>query len=71
MPSLDQPVGEMPPTDHEGTTGEGLPQAPFYKIPLRRFGAVEHPMIIKDVDKGIKTFGRGHSFQTVSISSLQ
>ena len=71
MASLEQTLGEMPPAGQKDTPGEDLPQAPFYNIPPRRFGAVEHPMIIKDVDKGIKTFGRGHSFQTVSISSLQ
>jgi hypothetical protein len=43
----------------------GASHAPTYTIPRRRFGAVEHPMIIKDIDKGIATFGRGHSVQSV------
>ncbi|KAH8908982.1 hypothetical protein BR93DRAFT_977074 [Coniochaeta sp. PMI_546] len=73
MPAVNQPPsGEIPApsqnTQRE-TAGHALPQAPFYSIPPRRFGAVEHPMIIKDIDKGIKTFGRGHSFQTILDSA--
>ncbi|KAK5656286.1 hypothetical protein OQA88_4666 [Cercophora sp. LCS_1] len=31
--------------------------APRYPISARRLGALEHPLIIKDVDGGLKTFG--------------
>ncbi len=39
--------------------------APTYPVPARKLSAVEHPLIIKDVDKAIKTFGRSPAFQTV------
>src|ERR1700761_7931906 len=39
--------------------------APIYAVPGRKLGAVEHPMILKDVDKAIKTFGRGTSLRPV------
>jgi hypothetical protein len=39
--------------------------APAYPIPRRRLGALEHPMIIKDLDKGIKTFGQNNALQAV------
>ncbi|OIW29567.1 hypothetical protein CONLIGDRAFT_661299 [Coniochaeta ligniaria NRRL 30616] len=69
MSSLNQPSGGIPAPRQKETAGNDLPQAPSYSIPPRRFGAVEHPMIIKDIDKGIKTFGRGHSFQTILDSA--
>jgi general transcription factor 3C polypeptide 5 (transcription factor C subunit 1) len=40
--------------------------APTYTIPPRRLGALEHPLIIKNLDKGIKTFGQNNAFQAVS-----
>lgn len=40
--------------------------APTYTVPLRRLGAIEHPMIIKDLEKAIGTFGKAHSFKQVS-----
>lgn len=70
MPAGHQHLGEAPAPGEETSGAKDIPQAPLYSIPPRRFGAVEHPMIIKDIDKGIRTFGRGHSFQTVSSSSL-
>jgi hypothetical protein len=39
--------------------------APRYTIPPRRLGALEHPMIIKNLDKGIKTFGQNNALQGV------
>jgi general transcription factor 3C polypeptide 5 (transcription factor C subunit 1) len=39
--------------------------APIFTIPPRRLGALEHPMIIKNLDKGIKTFGQNNAFQAV------
>ncbi|KAI9650994.1 tau 95 subunit of transcription factor TFIIIC [Ciborinia camelliae] len=34
------------------------PSAPIYTIPPREVVAVEHPLIIKNLENGIKTFGR-------------
>ncbi len=42
--------------------------APTYTIPRRSLGALEHPLIIKNLDKGIKTFGQNNAFQAVSPS---
>ncbi|KAL3422939.1 RNA polymerase III transcription factor [Phlyctema vagabunda] len=39
--------------------------APIFPIPLRDIVAVEHPMIIKNIDNGMKTFGHGHPFQRI------
>jgi len=47
-----------------------LEQAPVYAVPTRRLGALEHPMIIKDIDKGIKTFGQNHALEAVRILSI-
>jgi general transcription factor 3C polypeptide 5 (transcription factor C subunit 1) len=45
---------------------EGDPkQAPRYLIPTRRLGALEHPLIVKNVDKAIDTFGVNPSLQAV------
>jgi hypothetical protein len=40
--------------------------APIYTIPARTIAALEHPLTILDVDKGIKTLGHHPSFQSVS-----
>ena len=42
--------------------------APTYTIPRRSLGALEHPLIIKNLDKGIKTFGQNNAFRSVSPS---
>ncbi|KAF3770984.1 hypothetical protein M406DRAFT_226956, partial [Cryphonectria parasitica EP155] len=39
--------------------------APAFKIPSRTISAVEHPFLIMDVDKGLKTFGPNPQFQAV------
>ncbi|KAK4657311.1 tau 95 subunit of transcription factor TFIIIC [Podospora pseudocomata] len=44
-------------------------QAPIYTIPSRRLGALEHPMIIKNLDKGIKTLGQNNAFQAILDSA--
>jgi general transcription factor 3C polypeptide 5 (transcription factor C subunit 1) len=31
--------------------------APNFTIPTRQIVAVEHPMVVKNIDKGLKTFG--------------
>ncbi|KLU92720.1 transcription factor tau subunit sfc1 [Magnaporthiopsis poae ATCC 64411] len=39
--------------------------APFYQIPSRAVSAVEHPMVVLDHDKAMKTFGSSFNFHTV------
>ncbi|KAK3359734.1 RNA polymerase III transcription factor IIIC subunit-domain-containing protein [Lasiosphaeria hispida] len=43
--------------------------APRYPIPARRLGAVEHPLIVKDIEKGIKTFGANAPLQAILDSA--
>ncbi|KAL2118401.1 hypothetical protein VTJ04DRAFT_8061 [Mycothermus thermophilus] len=52
----------------EDTPNEG-DAAPRYTIPSRRLGAVEHPMIIKNLDKAIKTFGQNSALQSILDSA--
>lgn len=40
--------------------------APEFKIGTREIVAVEHPMIIQNLDNGIKTFGNNQPFERVS-----
>jgi len=40
--------------------------APAYQVPPRKVVAVEHPMVIKNLDNGLKTFGTNRPFQRVS-----
>ncbi len=47
--------------DHDNEHGT----APTYTIPPRRLAALEHPLIIKNLDKGIKTFGQNNAFRAV------
>ncbi|KAH0547813.1 hypothetical protein FGG08_000070 [Glutinoglossum americanum] len=48
-------------------TGEHQPlgqhTSPWYTVPSRSIICVEHPFIIKDVDKGLQTFGNGKSIE--------
>ncbi|KAL8400543.1 hypothetical protein RB594_000800 [Gaeumannomyces avenae] len=39
--------------------------APFYQIPSRVVSAVEHPMVVLDSDKAMKTFGSSFNFHTI------
>lgn len=39
--------------------------APILTVPSINFVAVEHPMIVKNIDNALKTFGRGHPFKQV------
>lgn len=41
--------------------------APRYPIPARKLGALEHPLIIKDVDSGLRTFGPKPVLEAVSF----
>ncbi|KAK4104887.1 hypothetical protein N658DRAFT_521450 [Parathielavia hyrcaniae] len=43
--------------------------APRYTIPSRRLGALEHPLIIKNLDKGIKTLGQHNAFHAILDSA--
>jgi hypothetical protein len=58
-------ISESRKTD-EGGSHKPDQYASAYKIPPRRLVAVEHPMIIKDVDKGIRTFGENPDYKSVS-----
>lgn len=40
--------------------------APIFNIPSRKLVAVEHPMIIMNLDNGIQTFGSNLPFERVS-----
>lgn len=48
--------------------GDPRGHAPVYPIPDTKITALEHPMIIKDVDKAIQTFGRNPNLSSVSAS---
>ncbi|KAK2624008.1 hypothetical protein QTJ16_006642 [Diplocarpon rosae] len=39
--------------------------APVFQIPSREITAVEHPMIIRNLENGIKTFGRNRPFTRI------
>jgi hypothetical protein len=41
--------------------------APTFSVPVREIVALEHPMIIKNIDNGLKTLGSGVPLQQVSI----
>lgn len=43
--------------------------APIYMVPRREIVAVEHPMAIKNIDNGLKTFGRGSPLTQVRRST--
>lgn len=43
--------------------------APTYLVPVREVVALEHPMIIKNIDNGLKTLGTGVPVHQVSICS--
>jgi general transcription factor 3C polypeptide 5 (transcription factor C subunit 1) len=58
---------QMPsPSDpQDAPTRELDTDAPVYAVPAKRLGVVEHPMIIKNIDKAIKTFGKNYYFRSV------
>jgi hypothetical protein len=41
--------------------------APAFAVPMREIVALEHPMIVKNIDNGLKTLGSGVPLQQVSI----
>ncbi|KAK3685608.1 RNA polymerase III transcription factor IIIC subunit-domain-containing protein [Podospora appendiculata] len=48
---------------------DGEESAPSYTVPARRLGALEHPLIVKDVDKAIKTLGENYALQAILDSA--
>ncbi|KAF2865779.1 RNA polymerase III transcription factor IIIC subunit-domain-containing protein [Massariosphaeria phaeospora] len=50
---------------------DGKQPAPWLPIPARAISAVEHPCIIKNVDKGIKSLGGPSQLSKALISKLQ
>jgi hypothetical protein len=44
--------------------------APTYMVPQRDIVAVEHPMVIRNIDDGLKTFGTGVPLAHVSHVTL-
>ena len=40
--------------------------APWYNVPKKTIVSVEHPFIIKDVDKGLATLGNPSKLEEVS-----
>ena len=44
--------------------------APAYEVPPRKVVAVEHPLVIKNLENGLKTFGRNKPFERVSKEFL-
>jgi hypothetical protein len=61
--NIDLPHGTTPASSEM----EGKPQAPVYNIERREVIAVEHPMIIKNLDDALKTFGTNRPFRRVSL----
>jgi general transcription factor 3C polypeptide 5 (transcription factor C subunit 1) len=66
---IDDMEGEAGPEDIEeeivGDDYEEESSAPTYTIPSREVVAVEHPLIIQNLDNGIKTFGRAPNWSKV------
>ena len=49
---------------------EEVPLAPPYQVPDQEIFAVEHPMIIQNLDRALKTFGNNRPFRRVSAACL-
>jgi hypothetical protein len=47
------------------------PPLPAYEVPARSIIAMEHPMIIKNIDNGLKTFGNGVPIHQVGEIYIQ
>ena len=45
--------------------------APWYTVPRQSIVSVEHPFIIKDVDKGLATLGNESKLEEVSCHHCQ
>lgn len=44
--------------------------APYFEQPQHKIVAVEHPCVVKNTDKGLKSFGRNPNYGKVSASPL-
>jgi general transcription factor 3C polypeptide 5 (transcription factor C subunit 1) len=44
--------------------------APIHTVPVKEIVAVEHPMVVKNIDKALQTFGRGMPFKQVGTLQL-
>lgn len=53
------------------TLVKGQRRAPVYSVPDRGVVAIEHPMIVKNIDKALRTFGTNRPFRRVSIPVSQ
>ncbi|KAK3365981.1 RNA polymerase III transcription factor IIIC subunit-domain-containing protein [Lasiosphaeria ovina] len=43
--------------------------APAFTVPARRLGALEHPMVVLNVDKALKTFGQNYALEAILDSA--
>ncbi|KAK0635226.1 RNA polymerase III transcription factor IIIC subunit-domain-containing protein [Bombardia bombarda] len=55
--------------DEVAVPGDDEEHAPLYPVPARRLGALEHPMIIMNVDKAVRTFGQNYALQAILDSA--
>lgn len=54
--------------NREGSSSNKNPSyAPWYNVPKQPIVSVEHPFIIKDVDKGLATLGNPSKLEEVSL----
>lgn len=44
-----------------------LRYAPILMVPEREIVAVEHPMVVKNIENGLKTLGKAPPFQLVFL----
>ena len=44
--------------------------APVYTVPPRKVVAVEHPLVVKNLENGLKTFGRNRPFERVRLNPI-
>lgn len=44
-----------------------LAHAPVFEVEPRKIVAVEHPMVVKNLENGIRTFGNNRPFIRVSL----
>jgi hypothetical protein len=49
------------------TNMDNMHTAPIYSIAPRNVVAVEHPMIVRNLENGLRTFGNGPAFPRVSV----
>lgn len=59
-------ISDNEPFDDEGPDYEDAEGAPRYPIPSKRFGAVEVPALVQNVDRAVQAFGRVPDLNHVS-----